>query len=157
MSRARNGPDAVTIEREQFEGFLPPAAEEVEVDGTDERVYEMPLPGDDLSVRVFSTIEGDSSRGYGEDAIRSVIWSATADGPVGGESKTLRIGTWRDNLRSKLEALYANWRDYDHGACPECGEGVMCERRPGPGDDWSPFLACSEWDGGSGCEHTKSL
>jgi len=147
------GSNAVTIERNEMEEFLPAAAEEVDVDGTNERVYEMPLPSDDLTVRVFSTIEGGSSRGYGEDAIRSVVWSETAGGPVGGESKTLRIGSWRENLRAKLEALYASWRDYDHGTCPECGEGVLCERE----GSYGKFLACSEWRGGRGCEYTEDL
>ena len=144
---------AVTIARKDFEEFLPEAAEEVDVANTKERVYEMPLPSDDLSVRVFSTITGESTRGYGEDAIRTVVWSETAEGPIGGETKTLRIQTWRGNLQDKLADVYQNWRQFDHGACPECGRGVLCERSGKYGD----FLACSEWNGGSGCEHTEDL
>lgn len=153
MAQSITARKAVVIGRNEFEEFLPPAAEEVDVDGTGERVYEMPLPSDDLSVRVFSTVEGESTRGYGEDAIRTVVWSETAEGPVGGETKTLRIGTWRDNLKDKLAGVYEEWRQYDHGACPECGEGVLCERSGEYGD----FLACSEWDGGRGCEYTEDL
>lgn len=144
---------AVVISREQFEEFMPRAAEEIEVTNVDERVYEMPLPSDDLSVRIFSTLQGDSTRGYGEDAIRTVVWSETADGPVGGETKTLRIGTWRKNLRQKLKALYSEWRQYDHGACPECGAGVLCERS----GQYGEFLSCSAWNGGAGCEYTEDL
>jgi len=153
MAQSAKGRNAVTIARNDFEDFLPPAAEEVDVENTNERVYEMPLPSDDLSVRVFSTVEGESTRGYGEDAIRTVVWSETAEGPVGGETKTLRIKTWRKNLKSKLKNMYKNWRDYAHGICPECGEGVLCERSGKYGD----FLACSNWNGGSGCEHTEDL
>lgn len=153
MSAKTRGTTATTISINEFIDFLPPAAEEVECDNTSERVFELPLPSDDLSVRVFSTIEGENSRGYGQDAIRTVIWSETADGPIGGETKTLRIDTWRKNLMSKLEAAYANWRAYNHGTCPECGEGVLCERSGKYGD----FLACSTWEGGAGCKYTKNL
>ena len=31
---------------------------------------------------------------------------------------------------------------------------ALIERR---GDDWDPFLACSEWDGGDGCGYTEPL
>lgn len=153
QSRTGRGRNAVTIARTDFEEFLPAPAEEVDVDGTNERVYELPLPSDDLTIRVFSTVEGESSRGYGEDAIRSVVWSKTADGPIGGETKTLRIETWRDNLHDKIRTLYEEWRQYDHGACPKCGEGVLCERSGKYGD----FLACSTWNGGAGCQYTEDL
>ena len=153
QSRTGRASRAVTISRTDFEEFLPPAAEEVDILGTKERVYEMPLPSDDLSVRVFSTVQGESTREYGEDAIRTVIWSETADGPVGGETKTLRIDTWRKNLRAKLESLYSSWRSYDHGTCPECGNGVLCERE----GKYGKFLACSTWNGGAGCQYTEDL
>lgn len=155
MASSQNGRgrNAVTIARTEFEEYLPDVAEEVDVANTSERVYELPLPSDDLSVRVFSTIEGESTRGYGEDAIRTVVWSETAEGPVGGETKTLRIETWADNLRDKISSVYDCWRQYDHGTCPECGEGVLCERSGKYGD----FLACSTWNGGAGCEYTEDL
>jgi hypothetical protein len=146
----------VTISRAEFEETLPPIAEEVD-DGSGERVYGLPLPHDDLSIRVFSTIEGGESRGYGRDAIRCVVWSGRAGGPVGGRKKTLRTEGWGRRLRSKIESLYSQWRQHDHGACPACGRGVLVERRPSGGQDWDPFLACSEWDGGDGCEHTEAL
>jgi len=153
MSARTGSRSATVITAEQFAEFLPPAAEEVECGNTLERVWELPLPTDDLSIRVFSTIEGETSRGYGEDAIRTVVWSAKAGGPIGGETKTLRIDTWRKNLQAKLESAYANWRKFDHGTCPECGEGVLCEREGKYGD----FLACSTWEGGRGCKFTRNL
>lgn len=147
------------ISEDEFDAFMADtaSAERVEMAGVSETVYEMPLPSDDLSIRVFSTIAGGAGRDRGADAIRTVVWSRRAGGPVGGERKTLRIGTWRKNLRRKIEELYANWRDYDHGDCPECDSGVLVERRSGSNADWSPFLACSAWNGGRGCEHTESL
>jgi hypothetical protein len=150
----------VRITEDEFEEFLfglVPDAERADVPGTRETVYDLPLPGDGLTIRVFSTIQGGEGRDRGDDAIRCVVWNHEIDAPVGGRRKTLRIGTWRKNLRAKIEDLYANWRDHVYGTCPECGRGVLVERESGPGDEWDPFLACSEWDGGDGCEHTEAL
>jgi hypothetical protein len=148
------------ITEEEFDDFvfgMVPDAEVADAPGTREKVYDLPLPGDHMTVRVFSTIEGGAGRGRGDDAIRCVVWDHRVDEPVGGRRKTLRIRTWRDNLGDKIRDLYATWRDHDHGACPECGRGRLLEREPGQGDGWDPFLACSEWDGGDGCEYTEPL
>jgi len=148
------------ITEEDFDDFvfgLVPDAEVADAPGTSEKVYDLPLPADDLSIRIFSTIQAGVGRDRGADAIRCVVWHHGIDGPVGGRRKTLRIGTWRENLRPKVEDLYLNWRDHAHGNCPECGTGVLQERRPKQGQDWSPFLSCSNWDGGDGCEYTERL
>lgn len=150
----------VRITEEKFDEFidgLVPSAEKKRVRGAKEVVYDLPLPRDGLSIKVFSTIQGGRGRDRGDDAIRCVIWDHGADAPVGGREKTLRIRTWRENLADKIRYLYRNWRDHDHGPCPECGRGVLVERTPGPSDDWDPFLACSEWNGGDGCDHTERL
>lgn len=150
---AQNAKRYERIDEEEMAEFLPDVAEEVEVRNTEEKVYELPLPSDDLSIRVFTTLQDGQGRDLGADAIRTVIWSETADGPIGGEKKTLRIQTWRKNLREKIENLYSNWRNWDHGECPECENGVLCERE----GQYGKFLACSEWNGGRGCEHTENL
>jgi len=150
----------VRVTADEMEGFitgLVPDAERADVPGTSEEVWDLPLPSDRHTIRVFTTIHGDVARDRGDDAIRCVIWDHGIDQPVGGRRKTLRIGTWRKNLRAKIEDLYLNWRDHDHGPCPECGGGRLVKRAPKQGDDWDPFLACSEWDGGDGCDHTESL
>jgi hypothetical protein len=134
---------------------LVPDAWEVDEPGTKEAVYELPLPGDDLSIRVYSTVVGDAARDRGDDAIRCVVWSARA-GLVGGRVKTLRTPGWDDRLRNKIRDLYASWRDHDHGDCPRCGSRLV-ERRPKGSQDWDPFLACSAWDGGDGCQFTSDL
>lgn len=147
------------ITREEFDAFmddLVPDNEVVRPDGVSERVYDCPLPSDRHVIRVFSTIEGGAGRDRGADAIRCVIWDLGANEPVSGRLKTLRIDTWRDNLRAKIEDLYANWRDEVPGRCPECG-GALAVREPGPGDDWDTFAACTAWDGGDGCDHTEKL
>lgn len=152
------------ISEEQFEDFvsaLVPDASRTDVPRTNELVWDLPLPGD-LTIRVFSTIEAGAGRDLGEDAIRCVVWNHEHDCPVGGRRKTLRIGPsesnpegWRRNLREKIQDLYASWRDYNK-QCPECS-GVLQERVPGPDDDWGRFLACSNWDGGDGCQYTEWL
>jgi hypothetical protein len=150
----------VRIGEGEFDEFIAGVVarhEVVDEPGTREKVYELPLPADGLSIRVYSTIQGGVGRDRGADAIRCVVWSDEIDGPVGGRRKTLRISTWRENLREKIEDLYANYRDHVHGACPECGRGVLVERRPSGPQGWDAFLACSEWDGGDGCEHTEPL
>ena len=153
------------ISEAQFADFIDETvagAERADVPGATELVWDLPLPGD-LTIRVFSTIQGGEGRDRGDDAIRCVVWSHEHDCPVGGRSKTLRIGPsasnpegWRRNLREKIQDLYASWRQHDHGGCPDCG-GVLVERTPGPDDDWGAFLACSNWDGGDGCQYTQWL
>jgi hypothetical protein len=143
----------------EFDDFIygkVPSAEAVDEPGATEKVYELPLPDDDLSIRVYSTIQDGEARDHGADAIRCVIWSEEAGCPVGGRRKTLRIETWRDNLGRKIDELYVTWRDHDHGRCPDCG-APLAKRVPGQDDDWSPFLACTAWDGGDGCDFTEWL
>jgi len=146
--------------REEFDEAVFGLVPDAEAAGTApgrERVYDLPLPADELTIRVFSTIEGGEARDRGADAIRCVVWHHGRDVPVGGRVKTLRTPGWDDRLCEKVRSLYADWREHDHGACPECQRGVLVERRPSGSDDWDPFLACSEWDGGDGCEHTEPL
>ena len=63
------------VSRSEFESYLSENAawEEVSLDSVNERVYKVPLPSEHHDVLIFSTIEGDSSRGHGEDAIRTVV------------------------------------------------------------------------------------
>lgn len=155
----------VRITSEEMEATIReivPSAEKTNVPGTNEEVYDLPLPADELTVRVFTTVQAGVGRDLGKDAIRCVVWNHEHDCPVGGRRKTLRIGPsksnpegWKGNLGEKIRDLYGSWRDYDR-TCPEC-PGVLVERVPGPDDDWSRFLACSNWDGGDGCRYTEWL
>lgn len=100
---------------DEFEDFLDsvtPAWERAEVRGTKELVYDLPLPPEHLSIRLFSTLTRDGvARDAGSDAIRALIWNHEADSIEAGETRTHRIETWRSNLRPKIEHLYDNWRD----------------------------------------------
>lgn len=138
----------VTVD--EFESFLGSFTEFSRVQDTDakEAVYSIPLPHPDLEVRIFSTLNPDgNARGCGDDAIRSVIWHTTEGCPVGGREKTLRIQTWRQNLKPKVEDLMTNWRQRFHGNCPECS-GVL-QLRDG---EYGEFLGCSNYPR---CKHTE--
>lgn len=138
------------ITREEFEQFLGNFVEFQEVDDTDaeEVVYSVNLPHDELEVRIFSTIQNGRARDCGSDAIRTVLWHTEEDCPVGGRVKTLRIETWRSNLRPKVEDLVLNWREAFHGHCPDCRGGVLQLRSGQYGD----FLGCSNYPR---CSHTQ--
>lgn len=136
------------ISRDEFESFLDEFAEWTEVTdkltNTNERVYQIRLPSEHHDVLVFSTIEGDSSRGHGEDAIRTVIWDWRIDQPVSGRCKTLRIGPtksnpdgWKGNLIEKVADLMASWRDW-LAECPECGAPMVYRGQ------WD-FFGCSRY------------
>ena len=134
----------------EFESFLGEFCtfEKVPTGSGSEVVYAINLPAEDLEVRVFSTLQGGVARTCGSDAIRCVLWQTEHDEPVGGMKKTLRIKTWRSNLRPKIEDLVVNWRDHFNGYCPECEVGVLKRRTGSFGD----FLGCSRYPV---CEHTE--
>lgn len=142
------------VRRDEFESHLSEFAvwEEVNLKGVDERVYKIPLPSEHHDVLIFSTVVGDTSRGHGEDAIRTVLWDWEADCPVSGRRKTLRIGPtesnpegWKANLRPKVEDLMASWRDYLK-ECPDCGARMQYR-------DGHDFFGCSRYPE---CEGTRN-
>lgn len=135
------------INREAFESWLDSFAEwkEIELEGTNERVYQIgELPSDKHDVLIFSTIEGSSTRACGNDAIRCVLWNWDIGAPVSGRRKTLRIAPtdsnpdgWRGNLKPKIESLMLSWRDYDK-ECPVCGADMRYRDR-------YDFFGCSRY------------
>ena len=154
MSQTQSGGRYTQISTDEFESFLSDIAQWERVNGdgvTKENVYALPLPSDRVEIRVFSTLQDGKARDCGNDAIRTVVWDKKHDTPIGGESKTLRIETWRSNLEPKIRDLYANWRRHDHGECPSCGEGVMVERESE--DGWE-FLGCSNYPS---CQNMEDL
>lgn len=104
------------ITREEFEDFLSeltPAWETAEVPGTKEIVYDLPLPEDHLTIRIFSSLDRTGqARDVGADAIRTLLWNHETDSVVYGMTKTLRVDTWRSNLKPKIRELYDNWREH---------------------------------------------
>lgn len=139
------------IDRDEFESFLDDfVAYELNDDtDADELVYSIDLPHDDLELRIFSTLQNDVARDRGADAIRTVIWNTEHDVPVGGRVKTLRIETWRSNLRPKIEDLMLNWRDEFIGYCPDCGSPLAL--RDG---EYGEFAGCTAYPR---CEFTRNI
>lgn len=139
------------IEQEEFEQFLNSFAhfEQPEDTTAEEEVYDIPLPADDLVIRIFSTLQDGNGRDCGSDAIRTTVYDKASDTVIGGEKKTLRIETWRSNLRPKVEDLVANWRNYQHGHCPDCGHRLAV--RDGK---YGEFLGCTDYPN---CKHTQDV
>lgn len=141
------------VSRDEFESFLSSFArwEEVGIEGTKERVYAINLPSDHHDLFIFSTVEGDSTRGHGEDAIRVVVWDYRVERPVSGRRKTLRIGPtdsnpdgWKGNLKPKVESLMLSWRDYIKD-CPNCDAPMVFHPK-------YDFFGCSRYPD---CEGTR--
>jgi hypothetical protein len=139
------------IAQDEFEEFLDDFAqfEEVDMDDVNEVVYSIDLPTDDLELRVFSTLQNGSARDRGDDAIRNVVWSLEDDRPVSGRRKTLRIESWRSNLRPKIQDMALNWREAINPRCDEC-EAWMARRESEHGEFWG----CSNYPN---CRHTIDI
>lgn len=150
----------VTITVDEFEEFLEdntPYFWRVVSAEAKEIVYqtdEFMLMHPDVSLRIFSSIDIESgvSRGKGKDAIRTIIWSNKIKTPLGGRSRTHRIGTWRKNLNKKIYSLRDEWEDYLN-PCPNCS-GWLIEREGKHGK----FLGCTNWSkDGNGCNYLERL
>jgi len=101
------------VSAREMESFLKATGdyEEVNQRNVKERVFDLPTDHEDLTVRVYSTLDkrkaNGGARDCGRDAIRTVLWSHTAEKPVDGRPHTKRIQTWRKNLRRKMDELFA--------------------------------------------------
>lgn len=105
---------------------------------------------DSISLKVFTTIDERTgvSRGKGADAIRTVLWDDKLGHPVGGKTKTLRIETWRKNLKDKIVKLIDESEDIIND-CPECGDYLVV--RDGK---YGKFLGCRNYPD---CYHTEDM
>lgn len=107
-----------------------------------ERVYAKRVDQDDLqlSLRVFTGIEGSQSRDCGEDAIRIVLFYRDPKSgkvvKVSGEKRVNRIQTWQKNLELRLD----KWDDFPSQKCPKCGSPMV--KRNGK---FGVFNGCSNW------------
>lgn len=81
--------------------------ERADVPRVKEYVYDIPTDADGIVVRLFSTLTEDGAREAGLDAIRTMAWSVTADAPLAQATRTLRIETWAENLRPKIDDMIA--------------------------------------------------
>ena len=159
----QNGSDSKGSQREyeeissreffEFLQDLPYKFDWIEDVPTKEMVYESSAPFPDNSsihLRVYSTIDKRSakSRKKGADAIRTVIYDYHLKRPIGGRTKTLRIKTWRKNLREKIESIVEDTESYVN-RCPECGNWMV--KKSG---QYGDFLGCSNYPN---CDHTEQI
>lgn len=154
----------VRITKEEFEEFLTEVDNSWSVVSDDEKanddlrnfsreyIYGIPLRDapEELELRVFSTIDKrtDLCRDKGTDAIRLVIWDSKEFYPVGGRKKTLRIETWKKNLRRKIEELKSDWEEHTT-SCNECGAWMV--KREG---EYGEFLGCIRYPR---CDNTRQI
>lgn len=154
----------VRITKEEFEEFLTLVDNSWGIVSEDEEankelrnfsreyIYKMPLRDapEELQLRIFSTIDKrtDVCRDKGADAIRCVIWDSKEFHPVGGRKKTLRIKTWKKNLRNKIEELKADWEEHTT-PCDECGSWLV--KREG---EYGEFLGCIRYPR---CDNTRQI
>lgn len=132
---------AVTISRDEMHDFLIRRGFIIlTLEGTKELVYGR-IVAPNLSLRVYTSIEGACSRSIGSDAIRTVLVTRiNGRGPestikiVGGDRRVHRVEGWRENLQDRLDG----WRDQLGPVCHKCGRmTVRRESRRGP------FWGCS--------------
>lgn len=105
----------VTLTKEQFEENLPELMswDLVEVPNCKEFVYDIPSPVDDVSVRIYSTIDvrTNTTRSIGSDAIRVVFWDKVNNRPIGKGKKILRVEgatSIGDRLNARIAEFFDN-------------------------------------------------
>lgn len=158
-TQSTTGRQYENVTEDEFDAFMNDLATYEKHVPADSRevAYDIPLPTDDLVIRVWSTIVRGNSRDCGDDSIKAVVWDTENGKPVGGREKTLRLAPtdsnpegWKGNLRPKIQDLVANWRKYDK-VCPKCGNR-MALREPGRNDNWTAFWGCTNYPV---CEHSE--
>lgn len=122
---------AVEVRWNEISDFLSKQGfQEVRVPGTHERVMSK-FVDKNLCLRVYTSVEGESSRGVGEDAIRTVL-VVRINGDVkviGADRRVHRVSGWRKNLQDRLD----RWREQLGPACPKCRAATVRKRsRRGP-------------------------
>lgn len=96
-----------------------------------------------LSLRVYSSIVKETSRGIGEDAIRVSVWTKetinneTRIYMLGNSKRVHRVEHWRGNLSKRI----ANWETMLEPYCPICG-APMTIRKPKNEQHWQSFYGC---------------
>lgn len=151
--------------KDEFENFLAdnwgnyirskPDSNEVDnkLSFASEYVYTVPIENSfngRLSIVIFSTVDRRTgkARDKGQDAIRTILWDSKTQSIIGGRTKTLRIKTWKKNLKKKINSLYRDTDKYTT-ECDEC-IGFMVERE----GQYGKFLGCTNYPD---CRNTEQL
>ena len=142
---------AVQISRDEMVYFLAQRGfSQISLEGVNEEVWgEREGP---LSVRVFTTIEGEASRVKGSDSIRvALVWRdpyTKTVVPVGRSKRVHRVAGWKANLDQRLN----EWKSLLGQPCPKCGCPTVI-RRVGKGENRGRrFWGCASW-ARSKCSH----
>jgi hypothetical protein len=101
-------------------GFAP-----ITVPNCKEAVYGK-IIGPRLCLRIFSGIVGESSRGCGEDAIRTAIVYKDEDGaivPVGKQKRVHRVEGWKKNLANRIDEATTRTHETCH-----CGRPMVVRK-----------------------------
>lgn len=137
----------VEVTQDQMEAVLAPLGfRRMKLEGTREVVYgkrvgfregglkDGKAKDRPLTIRVYSSITGGTSRDCGEDAIRIclVAWKS-GSGPriIGTQTRVNRVDGWNRRLKERIE----DWKDLVGPPCPKC-QGVMVTRKGGKGKFW---------------------
>jgi hypothetical protein len=122
----------------------------IQVPGTFEAVYGKRVRQDDLqlTLRVYTGIEGQASRGVGEDAIRVNLFMRKGEQIIklGGSKRVHRVVNWKANLSKRID----DWLDYmPQHKCKKCGLPMIVRTSKS-----GKFLGCA---GYPNCRETRSV
>jgi len=112
----------------------------IELQGVYENVYGM-VVAPNVTLRIYSTIERGVSRDNGTDAIRCVLFWRSPEGEIkliGMEKKVLRIASWRENLRKRIEG----WSELMGPDCPTCNSPMARRKNR---STKSEFFGCVQY------------
>ena len=98
-----------------------------------------------LSVRVYTSLVGESTRGLGEDAIRCVLFDMISERPL-GKTKRIHRTEGRTTVWERLDERFSDLREKIEKVtfCPKCGSAMIL-RTPKQGQTWKPFFGCSSF------------
>ncbi|MFX0117619.1 MAG: hypothetical protein ACFFB3_23950 [Candidatus Hodarchaeota archaeon] len=128
----------IEIQRKEFDELMKQFnGKAFKAKGTAEVVYRIPTaPAKELSIWVYSTIAHKTgvSRRLGSDAIR-IMMLYQGKNVVIKESKTLRKGNWKENVKRKIRSLMDRTTEHQ---CPQGHPLVQRERKK----DGKRFYGC---------------
>lgn len=110
------------------EVLVPQGFKQITLPKVTELVYAKRVDRDglQLALRIYTGIEGEQSRGCGEDAMRAAVFIRLEDGAIkmiGGSKRVNRVEGWRANLQSRID----HFAEQIGPRC-ECGS-LMVERK----------------------------
>lgn len=108
----------VELTKDEFEAILPDNFQQIEVENCKEFVYDIPTSREEVTVRVYSTVDivTQRTRGLGKDAIRIVFWDKRNDHPIGKGKKILRVEgatTIQSRITSRIKSFLKSTNDVE--------------------------------------------